>query len=63
MDEWELAARYIEDANSDGDQETTGDVAWSNGNSGWKTQDVASRSDNALGLHDISGNVLEWNFD
>ncbi|MBU4485902.1 MAG: formylglycine-generating enzyme family protein [Candidatus Delongbacteria bacterium] len=37
-----------------------GDVAWYNGNSRSKTQPVATKNDNELGIHDMSGNVWEW---
>lgn len=83
-DEWELAARFIEDANDDGDIEdddeyypgtyasgatddinnnsATEAVAWSPGFSGG-TSAVAEQDANALGVHDMTGNVNEWNFD
>ena len=84
--EWELAARYITDTNSDGDimdaseyypgnhisGDTTGNYlgslvlgnyAWYLTNSGSSTHIVATKSANALGIYDMSGNVLEWVYD
>ncbi|UTC67393.1 MULTISPECIES: formylglycine-generating enzyme family protein [unclassified Treponema] len=45
------------------DTAETGEVAWYDGNSGSKTHPVGKKQENALKLHDMSGNVLEWCFD
>ena len=60
--EWEYAARggnkskgYKYSGSNDADA-----VAWYNKNSGSKTQPVAQKQSNELGLYDMSGNVWEW---
>jgi len=38
-------------------------VAWYDLNSGKKTHEVGTKSPNELGIHDMSGNVVEWCLD
>jgi formylglycine-generating enzyme required for sulfatase activity len=55
--EWEYAARAWEAGERHGELDT---IAWWSGNSGSETHAVGGKQANALGLHDMMGNVLEW---
>ena len=42
------------------DDSQLGLIAWYSGNAGGQTHAVGGKSANALGMHDIAGNVAEW---
>jgi formylglycine-generating enzyme required for sulfatase activity len=63
--EWEFAARggnqthnYTYSGSND-----INAVAWHYSNSDYTTHTVGTKAANELGLYDLSGNVLEWNWD
>ena len=69
--EWEYAARagtttafyngpITAETGSDANAEQ---IAWYAGNAGGESHDVGTRSPNALGLYDMSGNAKEWVWD
>ncbi|MBK8565778.1 MAG: formylglycine-generating enzyme family protein [Saprospiraceae bacterium] len=60
--EWEYAARGGNRSNGHAysGSNSPGSVAWYDANSGSKTHPVGGKTANELGIHDMSGNVLEW---
>ncbi|MBB2911360.1 formylglycine-generating enzyme required for sulfatase activity [Streptosporangium becharense] len=58
--EWEYACRAGDSGVRYGELD---EIAWHGGNSGGEVHDVATRTPNAWGLHDMIGNVWEWCWD
>ena len=60
--EWEFAARggTLSKGFIFAGSNTPKDVAWYSSNSNGKTQPVATKQPNELGIYDMSGNVSEW---
>lgn len=58
--EWEHACRAGSSGVRPGE---LGEIAWYRGNSAGRVHDVATRTPNAWGFHDMIGNVWEWCWD
>ncbi len=62
-EEWLFLARGNSDEESDYAGEDADSAGWHKKNARGKTQIVGEKSENSLGLFDVTGNVWEWCFD